>query len=201
GDHLHDSAPHDPAPAHRSQGGVALRDLRCKQSTLDVGDGPELAAAAPARALSRRGLQGAHEPRGQAGRLCRTSQIHAEEVALSASSSQGRVEHVLRIAYGYMATQILVTSNELGVFELLRDGPKELSSMASSLGVPAASLERLLAGCSSLELLERRGNAFALTPASSDHLIKDKPTYLGGMLGVIGKAFYPLAGHLIDGIR
>src|SRR5262249_20436085 len=100
-----------------------------------------------------------------------------------------------------MATQILVTSNELGVFELLRDGPRELSSLASSLGVAEASLDRLLAGCSSLDLLERRGNTFALTAAASDHLIKDKPTYLGGMLGVIGKAFYPLAGHLIDGIR
>lgn len=104
-------------------------------------------------------------------------------------------------ASGFAATQILLCCDSLGVFEALRNGPRDLADLSGSLKLPAGSLERLLIAAAALQLLRRAGGTFALTPLSQTHLLHDGQQYAGGMFHHIQHHLYPLWNHLADAIR
>lgn len=101
---------------------------------------------------------------------------------------------------GYAATQILLCSDELGVFEALRENGRDLADLASRLQLPEPSLERLLIAASALGLLLREGDTFSLTPLAQAHLLRG-PGYAGGMFHHVKHHLYPLWHHLDDAIR
>lgn len=108
-----------------------------------------------------------------------------------------QAEHVVvGIAMGYAGSQILFNAEELGIFELLKDGPQELASLAQATGIQPHPLERLLIGCCALGLLVRNGETFTLTDVSRNCLLKDAPTYVGGLFSFFKRGLYPVWEHL-----
>ena len=101
---------------------------------------------------------------------------------------------------GFAATQILLCSDELGVFEALRAGPQEIDGLAAALHLPAESLERLLTAAAAMGMLQRNGTTFSLTPLARTHLLRGGQ-YAGGMFHHIKHHLYPLWHHLDDAIR
>lgn len=63
---------------------------------------------------------------------------------------------------GFVYAQILGACVELDLFELLRDGPLPVPTIAARAGLSAAAAERLVLAAAALGLLERRGQAFGL---------------------------------------
>jgi hypothetical protein len=102
---------------------------------------------------------------------------------------------------GYINSQMLFHAHELGVFDLLKDGPRDLESVANEAGLPVGSMERLLIGLCPVGLLERDGSQFRLSEQARTCLVKGEPAYVGGMFPFMRQALYPLYHHLGDALR
>lgn len=117
------------------------------------------------------------------------------------SARERFAEQVMGIATGYAASQILFNSDELRLFDLLKDGPRTLESMSESCGIKPRPLERLLIGCCSLQLVRRSGDSFELTEASRNCLLRGEPGYAGGLFSFFKRGLYPLWQHLETALR
>jgi hypothetical protein len=117
------------------------------------------------------------------------------------SARQRFAEQVMGIATGYAASQVLFNSDELGLFGMLKDGPRTLEWMSEATGIKPRPLERLLIGCCSLQLIRRTGVTFELTDVSRGCLLKDEPGYIGGLFSFFNRGLYPLWQHLGDALR
>lgn len=93
---------------------------------------------------------------------------------------------ILDMNYAYARTAILVASVRLHVFTFLAGKaltPAELATYADILPGPTA---RLLKGLKALELVEKDGDTYRLTPLADQFLVEGKPSYLGGdTLGIL----------------
>lgn len=63
---------------------------------------------------------------------------------------------LFNIATGYVYSQVLSASVSLNLFELLRDGPRDVADLSRSTGLPPDALRRLLLAACSIELLTQR---------------------------------------------
>lgn len=102
---------------------------------------------------------------------------------------------------GFTVSQILLCCDSLGVFEALRNGPRDLAGLARSLQLPAGPLERLLIAASAMKLLQRESNTFSLTPLAQTHLLRGEKQDAGGMFHHVKHHLYPLWNHLDEAIR
>ena len=103
---------------------------------------------------------------------------------------RGRIQarvRLNRLAIGGWAAQSLFAANELGVFELLRDG-RELTAteVADELGTDADSTQRLLGALVAIQLLEHRGARFANGLAAEEFLVPGRPESLATWVALIG---------------
>ncbi len=103
---------------------------------------------------------------------------------------------------GYILTSALRTAAELGVADLLCDGPKELGVLAQALGAHPPSLYRLLRALASQGVFsEEEGQRFRLTPVS-ELLRSDTPQSLRhAVLMFCQDAFWQSCGRLTDAVR
>lgn len=83
------------------------------------------------------------------------------------------------LAHVYPALAMLA-GMQLEVFTPLADGPRDVASLAQSLGVAPAKLRPLLYALVTAGLLTLDGEQFANTPESMEFLVKGRPRYLGG---------------------
>jgi len=74
-------------------------------------------------------------------------------------------ETVRRLIIGFRTTQLVYVAAKLGIADLLEDGPKEASALASAVGADAGALNRLMRALASLEIFAQRPDGrFELTP-------------------------------------
>lgn len=83
------------------------------------------------------------------------------------------------LAHVYPALAMLA-GMQLEVFTPLAEGPRDVTSLAVTLGVAPAKLRPLLYALVSAGLLTLDGERFANTPESMEFLVKGRPRYLGG---------------------
>jgi ubiquinone/menaquinone biosynthesis C-methylase UbiE len=92
-----------------------------------------------------------------------------------------------RLAIGGWAAQALFAANELGVFELLRDGRSlTAAETAAELGTDEDSTARLLGALVATDLLVRDGDRFANGPAAEEYLVPGRPESLATWVALIG---------------
>ena len=91
-------------------------------------------------------------------------------------------ERIWNLAWGYTAPLILEAGVRLRVFDLLEAGPKTAAQVAAETGASPRGVRMLLNALVGLELLAKKGDAYALTPESATFLVSTKPEYRGGML-------------------
>jgi hypothetical protein len=111
-------------------------------------------------------------------------------------------EVIFDLTFGRWRSQILYTGVTLGVFDALADGPANADTLASTLGLDALLLYRLLRALGSLgALAEDNQRSFALTPVG-DLLKRDHPQTLRGMVLLEeGPVHYALWKHLPAMVR
>lgn len=105
-------------------------------------------------------------------------------------------------ALGFMDSQVLLTAEELGVFDCLDGGPRSATEIAAATGLPPVSADRLLTALCAMRVIERRPNRrFVNGPEAAEHLVRGRPGYIGAMFDHLRQALYPVWAHLGDALR
>jgi len=73
-----------------------------------------------------------------------------------------RTKALFDLCAGFVYSQILAACVQLGLFDILADGPKTRDELARRLDLSPMAADRLLLAAVSLKLVERRGAAFGL---------------------------------------
>lgn len=79
------------------------------------------------------------------------------------------------LAQGFRGAQILFSAVRLGIFPALAGGPADAPGIARAVDIDARAARILLEALAGLELLEREGDRFALTPVAREQLLPESP--------------------------
>jgi ubiquinone/menaquinone biosynthesis C-methylase UbiE len=96
-------------------------------------------------------------------------------------SLEKQAQEFIRIWGGFRASRVVLTANNLGIFERLT-APKTAAALARSLNADRRATEILLDAVVSLGLLKKSGDAYKITGLAKRLLLKDSPWYQGDML-------------------
>jgi O-methyltransferase domain/Dimerisation domain len=111
---------------------------------------------------------------------------------------QAAVELLFRLRWGWLASQGIYVAAELGIADLLHDGPKTVDQLASATGAHRQSLYRLLRMLAGSGVFaEDRAGRFALTPAAA--LLQSG--VLRDAARMFGEADWNAYGNLLHNIK
>lgn len=99
----------------------------------------------------------------------------------SASNKAGGigVRRINEMSLAYQQAGVLWAGIELELFTRISQGATTLGEIANALGARPEAIERLLAACVALELLEKKDGAYSNPPDVERYLVKGQPTYHG----------------------
>src|SRR5215212_9401827 len=99
-------------------------------------------------------------------------------------------ESLLRMAMSGMLAQALAVAAQLGIADLLREGPRTSTALAEATGTQSPALYRLLRALAGLGVLaEDAEGRFALTPLG-EPLRSDAPNSVRAMVGLVGLPYH-----------
>lgn len=106
------------------------------------------------------------------------------------------------VALGFMDAQALLSAEELGVFDVLDDGPRTAAEVAEAVGIPEDPAERLLIALCALEVLEKHpGERYGNGPEAAEKLVRGGPGYIGSMFHHVRDVLYPAWEHCTEALR
>ncbi|MEU4209205.1 methyltransferase [Streptomyces sp. NPDC026206] len=108
---------------------------------------------------------------------------------------------ILRLNTAYFQAKVLQSAVELGLFELLAEGPATAAAIHERLGLrprPGADFLDALAG---LGLLERKGGHYSNHPEAAEFLVPGGPRYLGGSIAQHARLHYRSWASLTDVLK
>ena len=118
-----------------------------------------------------------------------------------ASGAPPLADQLLAMASGAWVTQMIHVAAELGVADLLAEGPKDVDNLADSAGAHPDSLFRLMRGLASLGLFqETEPQRFSLTPLA-ELLRSDHPQSLRQFARMLGDEHYLSWDDLLHSVR
>jgi len=89
---------------------------------------------------------------------------------------------LLELSGGYWSTCTLHAGVKLGVFTPLSGEPLAAQELAGRINCDSRGLAMLLNALAAMELLEKRGDAYAATPFAAEYLSRTSPYYLGHII-------------------
>jgi SAM-dependent methyltransferase len=89
---------------------------------------------------------------------------------------------IMELATRYWESRCFLTANDLGLFDVLAEGPKSADEVASALGLAHRPTRLLLNACVGLGLLEPCKDGFGNVPSSQFFLVRGSPAYLGNAI-------------------
>ena len=93
-------------------------------------------------------------------------------------------EHLLLIAAGHTAFQLLWAGIELKLFDTLSSSPNlTLSEIADKLGLEYQPARILVVGLASIKLLTKEGNSYSNAPVTEQRLVTGKPDNIAPIMG------------------
>ena len=87
----------------------------------------------------------------------------------------------MEVVNAFRLSRIILTANELGVFDLVSPEGSTSGILAASLQTDPRATDRLLNALVSVGLLIKEGEIFSNTPFAAKHLVSKSPAYLGGL--------------------
>jgi ubiquinone/menaquinone biosynthesis C-methylase UbiE len=93
-------------------------------------------------------------------------------------------EPVLQMFHGLQVTAILQAGLQLGVFDQIAAGKDQASTIAGAIDADERGTRILLDALTALELLEREGDKYRLSPPADAFLVTSRPSYLGGVADI-----------------
>lgn len=107
---------------------------------------------------------------------------------------------LIQLGLGYWRSQVLFTTNELGIFNILSEREKTSTEVAQLCECSADYAERLLNACVAIGLLKKVNGRFQNLRLSETFLVKGKPQYMGHWLNLMSDWYTPW-GRLREAIR
>jgi O-methyltransferase/methyltransferase family protein len=100
-----------------------------------------------------------------------------------AQGQEAAPERILDLAYAFWRSKALFAAVELDVFTMLAPGPLELPVLARRTGVHPRGAEDFFDSLVALGLLQRNAaGRYVNAPEADLYLVRNGPTYLGGLL-------------------
>jgi hypothetical protein len=96
-------------------------------------------------------------------------------------STQPSADRIEQVAFGFMASKVLFSALEFGLFTELVKGPLDGEAVQKRLGLHPRSVRDLLDALVALGMLERRGEGYSNTAEADFYLDRAKPTYIGNL--------------------
>ena len=113
----------------------------------------------------------------------------------------GKVPELIRLINGGAMSQAACVTAELGIADLLAEGPKRADELARATACHEPSMHRFLRALAALEVcVERDDGAFALAPMGM-LLRSDVPNSLRSWAIWCGKHMWPVSGDLIHSVK
>lgn len=97
----------------------------------------------------------------------------------------------MQFAWGYAPTLVIEAAVRHGVFDLLDKRPLTVEEVARKTRTSQRGIKAILEVLVSLELLQRKGARFALTPESAAFLVSAKPLFYGTFFRHISDQLLP----------
>jgi demethylspheroidene O-methyltransferase len=88
----------------------------------------------------------------------------ATEFPLTRPIARRRARALFDVCAGFVYSQVLAAGVRLRLFDILAEGPQTASALAERMQLSREAVGRLLAASASLQLVVRRGDAYALGP-------------------------------------
>lgn len=108
-------------------------------------------------------------------------------------------EAIREMASAFQKSRLLLTAFELGVFNALGDRSGTAAEVAAATDADVRATERLLNALCAVGLLEKEGELFANTSASSQFLVRGKPGYMAGLMHTVN--LWDTWGSLTETVR
>ena len=115
----------------------------------------------------------------------------------STTPSADRIEQV---AFGFMASKVLFSAIEFGLFTELAKGPLDAGEIQRRLGVHPRSAHDFLDALVALGMLGRQADLYMNTPETAFYLDRSKPTYIGSFFEMFNMRDYPFWGSLSEAL-
>lgn len=120
------------------------------------------------------------------------------------SATQGvpPVATLYRLLNGYLIGRAVQVAAQLGIADVLKDGPRSTAEIATAVGAHAPTLYRLLRALASIGVFtEVEHNSFALTPLG-DCLRSDVPVSLRALASLLGSDMYlQTFDHMLEAVQ
>jgi hypothetical protein len=97
---------------------------------------------------------------------------------MSAQPSADRIEQV---AFGFMASKVLFSAIEFGLFTELAKGPLSAAEIQKRCGLHPRSIRDFLDALVALGMLERSADIYSNTSETNFYLDRTKSTYMGNL--------------------
>jgi O-methyltransferase/methyltransferase family protein len=113
----------------------------------------------------------------------------------------GRPPALFEMATSYWISQVVYVTAELGVADVLKQGPKSCREIATETGADEKSLYRLLRALCTIGVIRRAGTDQFTLAARGRPLVSGVPGSLRAMVLTLGDMHYAAWGHLLESVR
>jgi O-methyltransferase/methyltransferase family protein len=110
-------------------------------------------------------------------------------------------DHILHLGFGFMASKVLLSAVELGLFSELAPAALDADAIGQRLGLHPRGLRDFLDALVALGMLARNDGLYSNTPDTSFFLDRVKPAYLGGLLEMFNGRLYNFYGSLTEALK
>ncbi|MFE0155608.1 methyltransferase [Nonomuraea sp. NPDC059007] len=109
-------------------------------------------------------------------------------------------QDIFRLGTAFCTSKILLTAIELGLFTGLDAGPATEQQLRESHGLHPRASKAFLDALVALGVLTRQDGRYANGPTAGRHLVRGKPSYIGGFLERADRMLYPAWGHFTEAL-
>ncbi len=109
--------------------------------------------------------------------------------------------HIMQLGMGFMASKVLLSAIELGVFTELAKKPLSLDELIARHRLHPRSARDFFDALVALGMLKRTGTRYATTPETARFLDRTKASYVGGILEMANARLYGFWGSLTEGLQ
>jgi O-methyltransferase domain/Dimerisation domain len=112
-----------------------------------------------------------------------------------------RPDQIQRLSFGFMASKVLFSAIEFGLFTELAKEPLGAEEIQKRCGLHPRGVCDFLDTLVALKMLERADEIYSNTPETDFYLDRAKPTYIGNFVELSSLREYQLFGTLSEALR
>lgn len=110
-------------------------------------------------------------------------------------------DRIEQVAFGFIASKVLFSAPELGLFTELAKGPLNAEDIRKRVGLHAHSVRDFLDALVALGMLERHGEVYSNTADTNFYLDRSKPTYCGSLFEMVNARGYGFWASLTEALQ